>query len=483
MGTDASGGGDSSRSSALAWSLHELGQADFNDKRLTRRGVQIAAALLEHPQCSIPRAVDGWAAAKATYRFLDNDKVTPDAMLEAHQEQLRERASACETVLVAQDTSTLNFSNRKVSGLGSIGDGGKDKDNGLKGLFVHSGLAMSAEGVPLGLTSQKVYARKDETKTENRYERERKPISEKETSRWVEAVSQARAVLPDSRIVVIGDRESDIYEVFWQGRIDGVDLLVRTAKDRLVDEIGQTKLFEKARTGQIVATYEAEIPVDHRKTRKATLSIRVSGFALQVPVRKPKAKRQAEGWGAIPLTILDVTEENPPAEVEPIHWLLTTSLTVATPEEAIEKVVWYTYRWRVERFHYTLKTGAFNVEKLQLNTFERFSKAIVMYSLVATRLIHTLYYERDHQDQPAESSGLFSDDELRALRFKSKKHGAAMTLHEAVVAIAKLGGYLARKADGPPGIKALWIGFWVLQNLVEGIELGRQMAAADELSS
>jgi hypothetical protein len=133
------------------------------------------------------------------------------------------------------------------------------------------------------------------------------------------------------------------------------------------------------------------------------------------------------------------------------------------------------YRWRIERFFYTLKTGAFNIEKLQFETFSRFAKAITMYSLVACRLLRTLYYERDHPLETAEN--FFSHNELQALHLREKRRGGVFTIHEAVMAIAKLGGHLGRKSDGPPGIKAVWTGFQALQYLVEGMLLGSQMEA------
>lgn len=460
---------------AFAWSLHELGLANFNDERLNKRAVQISSAFLEHPQSSIPQASRDWATTKATYRFFDNTKVKSDIMLRSHHKQLLERVADCDIILVAQDTMTINLSNKEIAGLGSIGDGGHGSGS-LRGLFVHSGLAMNTDGIPLGLTSQKIYARKDETKTAA-YKRTVKgrPISEKETFRWVEAVDQAKAVLTDQHVVMVGDRESDIYEVFRQGQELGVDMLVRTNQNRLLCEVDQTtqqpvKLFDKARTGDITVTYETDVPMDHHKTRKVTLTIRQSNFSLP----PPKTRSKNEAWNPIPLTILNVMEENPPEGAEPIHWLLTTSLPVTTPEEAIEKVQWYMYRWRIERFHYTLKTGAFNIEKLQLETFDRFAKAITMYSIVAARIIYTVYYEREHPNEPAETNNLFSKHELQALRLREQTR--ILTIHQAVIATAKLGGHLARKSDGPPGIKSLWIGFRALQYLVEGMLLGRQMA-------
>jgi hypothetical protein len=393
-------------------------------------------------------------------------------MLASHQQQLRERTSGLETVLVAQDTTTLNLSNRDIHGVGLVGNGGTGgKDSSpLQGLYVHTGLAMTADGLPLGITSQKIYVRKAETLTKD-YKKtvKAKPISEKETVRFVEAVTAARTTLPTKHLVVIGDREADIYEVFQKGQEQGVDLLIRASTNRrLVGEVA--KLFEHVSQGEIVAAYETDIPIDHHKMRRATLTIRASSVTLP----PPKSRNRKEKWPGIQLTALRVSEEQPEPETEPVQWILFTSVAVTTAEQARETVRWYTYRWRIERFYFTLKTGAFNIEKLQFETLDRFKKAITLYSLVATRILYTIYFEREHPGELA--TALFSSHEIQLLCLREEAVPEGFTCHQAVVATAKIGGYLARKSDGPPGIKALWIGFQALQYLVQGMLLGERQA-------
>lgn len=387
-------------------------------------------------------------------------------MLASHQQQLHRQSLAHDTILIAQDTTTLNLSNKQITGVGLVGNGGSSK-NPLQGLYVHSGLAMTTNGVPLGLTSQKIYARKAETRTAA-YKKsiKAKPITEKETYRWVKAIADAQKVLLDEHLVVIGDCESDIYEVFREGQDLGVDVLVRTSQNRLLAGTGEsTRLFDAASRGTTITTYETTIPVDAHKTRKATLTVRGATCCLPPPKSRDTDKQRP----SILLTILDITEESPPENMEPVHWLLTTSLAVTTPDAAIEKVAWYMYRWRIERLHYTLKTGAFNIEKLQFETMERFSKAITLYSLVACRILSTLYHERLHPNEDATT--MFSRQELHVLAYREHKQDKTLTLHEATRAVAKLGGYLARNRDGPPGIKTLWSGMRALQYIVEGIRL------------
>ena len=153
--------------------------------------------------------------------------------------------------------------------------------------------------------------------------------------------------------------------------------------------------------------------------------------------------------------------------------MLTTTLSVKTADDAIEKVQWYIYRWRIERFHYILKTGAFNIEKLQFETFQKFQKAITLFSIVAYRVLWAIYESRNNPKQTAEV--IFSKEEIMALSFIAKRKEYTLTIEEAVKQTAKLGGYLARKGDGSPGIKTLWIGFQTLSNIVYGMMMGKKI--------
>ena len=455
---------DTSASSSYGWALHELGFADFNDERLTKRAVRIAASLLQNPQQSIPSAMEQWAQTKATYRFFANDKIQSTTMFSVHEEQTVKRCQKEQTILVAQDTTTMNLSNKQISGLGRIGMGD------LQGFFTHSALAINTQGLPLGFLYQKTYVRKEGTQTKT-YKKGYKqmPITEKETGKWVEVVNTVAHQLHDKHVIVIGDRESDIFDVFKAAKENMVGLLVRTGKDRLIlDETGEENhLFATAQAGKQLGIYETWIPTtrDAHQKRRAMFTLRVTDCLLPVATY-----RRGEKQTPIPVTILDVLEEHPPGGEEPIHWVLTTTLPIKTVLEAIEKVQWYMYRWRIERFHYVLKTGAFNVEKLQFESFARFKKAITMFSIVAWKVLCFLYQSRENPNDSAET--VFSPEEIQALSLIAKKQ--IQTIHEAVIQTAKLGGYLDRKHDGPAGIKTLWIGFQKLTNIVYGMMMAKE---------
>lgn len=454
---------DTTASSAYVWALHEMGFADFNDERLTQRAVKIAATFLKHPQSSIPAGCGNWSDTKAVYRFFANEKINSDNMFKSHIDETIIRCSPLSTILVAQDTTTMNLTNKEVVGLGRIGMGT------LQGFFTHSALAMNTTGIPLGLLYQKSYTRKKETQEKGHKEKAKKlPIEQKETVRWIEVLDCVKEKLPAKRVVIIGDRESDIFDVFQKAKSIGIDLLVRASQNRMITKgngMGEY-LFDKAAKGDILVRYVTQIPTttNAHKTREAELTIRKTAFLLPIAKNRRKEKQMP-----IPVTLLDVLEEHPPTGEEPTHWMLTTTLQVATADEAIEKVTWYMYRWRIERFHYILKTGAFNVEKLQFETFTRFKKAITMFSIVAWKILFTTYTAREYPNEDANL--IFSKTEIVALCYKEKKIKPTMTCREAVKALAKLGGYLARNHDGPPGVKTLWLGFQALQFILYGMTI------------
>jgi hypothetical protein len=166
------------RKNTDSWAQEELGGAEFGDQRLTKRFIQITSDIAAQPEASVPQACGSEAATKATYRFLDNENVTPEAIRASHREKTAERAKEYKTVLAIQDTTSLNYAAHKAtSGLGPI-DG-----NGSNGLHVHSVLAVSFDGIPLGLVHQQVWAR-DPNEKGKKEKRKKLPIEEKESYRW-----------------------------------------------------------------------------------------------------------------------------------------------------------------------------------------------------------------------------------------------------------------------------------------------------------
>jgi len=228
--------------------------------------------------------------------------------------------------------------------------------------------------VPLGLLAQQVWAR-DPNDVGKRARRKQLPISQKESQQWLhslDAVCTARDCCPTTRLVSVGDREADVYDVLAAARPAGVDLLLRAAWDRCVS--GPERY--------IWATVEAQPVVERlllHVPRRGPQAARDATLALRFcPVtRCPPRHRQREGLPTVTLWAVQVQEVDPPTDVTPIEGLLLTTVAVDTMAEAIERVEWYACRWGIEVWHRILKSGC-RIEERQLASGERLQRCLTL---------------------------------------------------------------------------------------------------------
>lgn len=446
------------------WAVRECGGANFCDARLTQRLVSLVADLAEHPESSLPAALGQWSATKAAYRFFDNEKVTVEAIYESHRKATLGRIKNQPVILAVQDTTVFNFTlHRKTEGLGPIGQAG------LAGFFLHSCLAVSAQGVPLGILAHRLWVRPPEGKDSRKTSRSR-PLDDKESARWIEVTEEAAQGIPSStRVVMVGDRESDIFDLFLLATGKHYDILIRAAWDRRLDQT-QEHLWAAVEKAPVLGRTAVTVPRSgERSEREAVLTLRAATVTL-----RPPPHRKKEQLPAPTLNALLVREQSPPEGVKPIEWMLLTTLPVTTFEEALQCLTWYTYRWRIERYHYILKSGC-QVEKLQLESRDRLMRALAVYNVVAWRLLWLTYQTRQTPREPCTVA--LTESEWRTLYAVVNKTTILPDhppdLQTAVLWIAKLGGFLGRKSDGQPGVKVLWRGFRRLQDLVVVWELFR----------
>ncbi len=304
------------------WMQEELGRADFGDKRLTKRFVSLVSDLAAKPEASIPQACEDWASTKAAYRFLDHEKVTPEAIRSAHREKTVERVKEYKTVLAVQDTTLLNYTmHQATSGLGPI-DG-----NGSNGMHVHSVLAVSSDGIPLGLVHQQVWNR-DPEKKRTKEEHKKLPIEEKESYRWLQSLdATSKAVDVEAHIITVADREADIFELFALPRVSHMDLLIRAVQDRLVQVEGTEtrKLWESVKAlpaaDQLITTHLEHQP--GKPARDVFLAVRWRTVQLLVPAKKKKKYEHA----SVTFTALLVTQVNPPEGETPTSVALAYHLS------------------------------------------------------------------------------------------------------------------------------------------------------------
>jgi hypothetical protein len=441
-----------------SWAAEELRTVKLGDARLGKRLVGMVEALAARPSASVPQAMGEWAATKAAYNFWDSEHVEAEAIRGAHRESTVERMSGHRTVLVAQDTTDLRFVRR----------GQADERLGLK---VHSGLGVSLEGVPLGVVHQQVWVRKPEEagKAKQRRQLETK---DKESQRWLDTLDATLEAIPAStEVITVADREADIYDLFAHKRRAGGELLVRATQDRKVSAVGD-EVTQSAETTYLWQALEGlepagtlSVEVDRNGDtpgRTALLTVRYTQLEIQPPHHhKARAKLRP-----IPLGVVLAREEQPPADTKPIRWLLLTTLSVTSLAQALQCIHWYSYRWLIERYHFVLKSGC-TLEELQLETQKRLERALATYSLVAWRLLWLTYEARRNPDAPCDQ--MLQPHEWQSLYCTIHRDATPPpeppTLHQAVRWIAQLGGFLARKRDGEPGVKTIWRGLTRLNDI------------------
>jgi Transposase DNA-binding len=345
-----------------AWVDRELVDCDFKDERLGKRFRSLLEQLSSSPGDSIPLVCQDWANTKAAYRFFDNDRVSEAQILSGHFQATRDRAAATSgPILVMHDTTEFSYRREDIDAVGKtrINIAGAYNDGRLRlytacGVLMHSSLAVTTEGLPLGLTAIKFWSRK-KFKGANALKKKinptRVPIEEKESIRWLENLRQSTNLLGDAaRCVHIGDRESDIYELFCAAQDAGTHFLLRTCVDRLAGDGEHTIATEMAEV-DCKGLHRIEVRDRHGEVSQTVLELKFRRIRVLPPLYKQGRYR------ALELTVLHATERGKPRGRDPIDWKLITNLPVTSRAEAIEKLQWYALRWKIETFHKILKSG------------------------------------------------------------------------------------------------------------------------------
>jgi len=446
------------------WVRRELCGADLGDPRRSERLVNVIESFYARPNTSVPQACyRSWGQLKGAYRLLSNEKVSMRDILAPHYASTAERMGEESVVLAAQDTTSLNYSaHPATTGLGTI----SSRVDGAIGLEVHDTLAFTPAGVPLGLLDVQVWAR-DPGKLGKKHTRRKRAIEDKESYKWLEsfqAAAHAQRLCPSTRVVSVGDREADVYEVFdlALSRDDHPALLVRASADRNVRSNGALRrLWEVVEGQEEAGVREVDVPrATERPARVARLSVRFCEVALRPPRNGPRARRTLRVWAVL------AREKNPPRGVEPLEWMLLSTMEVRTFDEAIEKIAWYVRRWGIEVYHRTLKSGCL-IEERQFGNATGLTNCLAVDMIVAWRILYLTRLGREVPDLPC--TAVFTEDEWQSLYTVSHPNRPLPTeppsLNEVIRIIAKLGGHIGRKSDGPPGVEPMWIGLTRLYDI------------------
>ncbi|MBI5478961.1 MAG: IS4 family transposase, partial [Deltaproteobacteria bacterium] len=359
-----------------AWVEEEFAGALVYDGRLRRRLHTVVRDFFAQPGAPIAQACWGsLAKSKGVCRFFDNERIDLQGVLRGHVEATAQRIGHHEVVLAVQDTTTLNYcAHPATEGLGPINTKAKPG----RGLIVHSTMAFSVEGTPLGLLDVQSWAR-DPKEAGKKAKRNRLPIEAKESVKWVRsyrAVAEVQRLCPRTRVVSVGDRESDLHELFHEAEQtrSGPELLVRAERARrrcvVGDEADETALLWDRLSAEPVAGHQVLVVPRQgsRPRRTATLSVRYAQVRLKPPGRRPQ--QPVRVWAVY------AREEDPPADVaSPLEWMLLTTVEVSSFEQAIERLHWYTLRWGIEVYHRVLKSGC-RIEDRQLDTSGRIENCL-----------------------------------------------------------------------------------------------------------
>ena len=409
LASDPPAPGDGLETGALA--QNEFAGAPLGDARLSARLVETTALMGDNPMASLPAAAKGdRAKIKGYYRFVDQPDeaaTTPHNILRPHRERTLRRMRAEPTVLCIQDGTDLNFATRPgCEGLGVIGT----NQTGAQtlGLHLHSTLAVTPSGLPLGVLNARFVA--PQPKAADRSDGHNKAPEERKSARWTEGFRDCGAG-PGARARPAGVRDGP------RGRrLSPVRGAARPPRGRPPDA-GQRAAPRRRRalaarhparrararpclwspsTGLTARPKSSKRPARPGRTRRsATLALHAHTVEFAPTGREHRGKPPMRLKGVL------VEEERTPAGAAPIRWLLLTTLPVDTPDQCRRIVEYYSRRWRIEDLHRILKSGC-KVEELANRTAARLARAAAVNPVVAWRIFLMTLLSRDEPDLPPE---------------------------------------------------------------------------------
>jgi len=463
------------------WIDNEVVGCQFQDVRHGKRLRQLLEQLSAKTGAGTPWACQDWANTKAAYRFFGNERISEANILAGHFASTRERfvTSGDDRVLVLHDTTEFSYRHEETEPIGILkkitcggGKAGRPRFHTSCGILMHSSLVVTQQGLPLGLGAIKFWNR-DKFHGTNALKRHinptRVPIEKKESVRWLDNLRQSTELLGSpGRCVHIGDRESDIWELFCLARQLGTHFLVRTCVDRVAAD-GNTTVAAELKRSELRGLHLIEVRNKRGELEKASLELRFQRILIHPPAGKQK------NYPELVLTAIHARETKAPKGRERIDWKLLTDLPVRSCLDAIEKLEWYAQRWKIETFHKILKSGC-RAEEAKLRTAERLVNLIAILCILSWRIFWITMLNRTTPAASPEEAFTELDQYLldELVPTKPGSHSTASIAHY-IVKLACLGGYLARAHDPPPGNTVIWRGLSRLTDIELGIMIGAQL--------
>lgn len=449
--------------SVSEWAQLNFGSCDLGDKRRTNRLVKVAEEIANNPSASLPSQIERWSDLKAAYRLFDREEVTFEAIASPHWQLTRQRATG--RVLIIGDTTELDFGRfRNIEGVGPTGNGTG------QGFLLHSALMVDAESEEiLGVAGQTVHYRKKKRGGKRPSASKRKSKKNRQSEVWGTVIDQIGAPADSVSYVQVFDRGADNFEVYCHLLQQRSDWVIRASQmSRRVfvgdsDEQMQLKSYlpQLTRVGAYTLSLRAR---PGQAAREAIIDVRLGRIKIPRPTQMSPWTRKLK-QPPIPMNVVEVVEVNAPQGIQPIRWILLTSLPVQTFEEAWLAIGYYELRWLIEEYHKALKTGC-RTEFRQMKTGGRLEAFVGLTSVVAVRLLQLKSLARTKPHVPAQRVVPSVWLKMLKLARKNMTRVHDLTVGQFYREVAQLGGFLGRKGDGEPGWLTIWRGWEKLNTYV-----------------
>jgi len=457
---------------------------NLNDKRLLNRSNFILNRLFSNGVHSIRQLASNDSEAKSIYRFLQNDNANESEIIKNMVSNCK-RAVGSKSVLCIQDTSSISLYNhknrlKKDQTIGMIHS--KSHRSGGLGFFMHPSFIIDANTlIPYGFSDIALFNRElDQPKKGRGHSNRLIPIEKRESYKWIRSSLNTKQTLDQAKeIIIIQDREGDIYEQFCIVPDKRTHLLIRSNANRIVNQ--KEKLFEHLSNTPLRGTYTTRVEGDYRRrtqTRTATMEVRFSNITINGNQYTNKNLSQK-----ISLYAIEVKEVGNHID-KPIHWRLLTTKKVEDIETALLCIEWYTCRWLIEEVFKALKKGGFNIEASELSQGKAIRKlSLMMLETIIKLFIMKIAYSIEEETEP---SSCFSEQEIEVLELqieqlqgkteKLKNPYNRSDLKRYIWVIARLGGWKGYLCERKPGITTFWIGLQKFNAIMQGWILFRDVS-------
>lgn len=450
-------------SDTQTWATTQFGTADLHDKRRTNRLVLLATQIAAHPSGSFPEQTESWNDLRAAYNLFDCEEVTFQAIATPHWELTKETKG--ERLLIISDTTEIDYGpHPQVAGLSPVGSGIG------QGFHLHSGLMVSAEDDRVhGLAGQLIHHRQPAPKRETRSKRLKR--GDRESQIWGQLVNQIGSAPPETCWVHVVDRGADDFEFFsncQQTETDWVTRAKNLTRNIITPEDGKIALNSYVRSLPEAGSFTLKLRARPKQpARSAKLVVAFGMLSMPTPSLISPALKKVKPK-PIPMCVVWVREVEAPQGIDPIEWVLYTSLPVGNYDDAMLVASYYEKRWLIEEWHKVLKTGH-GVEDRQLKTSARLEAMMGLMSVAAVRLFQLKGEARTAPERRAEE--VVPPKYVRELK-AVRKIGALdeLTVGQFFRELAELGGFLGRRSDGEPGWITIWRGWDKLQTMVRGAD-------------